>query len=293
MTPSSLAVIVLGLTSSIVWGISDFIGGITSRRAPLLGVLLVSQVIGLAIAFPVALARSEPGLVPPDVGWSVLSGVVGAVGVGCLYRGLAVGRMGVVAPITGVLVAVIPSVAGMVLDGLPSAAVVIGIVLAIGSVALVARVPGEAADDEGRPPDAVVRSSGLAWGIAAGLLLGAFTVTFSRVTDGLVFGPLALMKAVEAAAFLGAIVLGRQAWRVPRGLWPAVAVIGVLDMGATATYLAATQAGPLEVAGVLSGLYPVVTVILAAIVIRERVTGVHAVGIVGAGVAIALIASGS
>jgi drug/metabolite transporter (DMT)-like permease len=281
--PASLSVIVLGLTSSIVWGVSDFLGGLASRRAPLLGVLVGAQLIGLAIAVPIAVLRGEGGLLPIDVAWSAVSGVIGAVGIGCLYRGLAVGRMGVVAPVTGVLVAVIPVLAGMVLDGVPSAIVLVGIVLAIGSVAIVARVPGAVTD----------APSGLWWGIAAGLTLGVFTVTFSRVSDGLVFGPLALMKVVEGLVLYAAIVIGRQPWRVPRKLWPMLIAVGVLDMGATAAYLAATQAGPLAIAGVLSALYPVMTVLLAATILRERITRVHAMGIVVAAAAIALIASGS
>jgi drug/metabolite transporter (DMT)-like permease len=281
--PASLSVIVLGLTSSIVWGVSDFLGGLASRRGPLFGVLLGAQLIGLAIAAPVAVLRGEAQPLPIDVAWSAVSGLIGAVGIGCLYRGLAVGRMGVVAPVTGVLVAVIPVVAGMLLDGVPSAIVIVGIVLAIASVAIVARVPGAVAN----------APSGLWWGIAAGLTLGVFTVTFSRVGHGLVFGPLALMKVVEGLALVAAIVVGRQPWRVPRDLWPTLIAVGVLDMGATASYLAATQAGPLAIAGVLSALYPVMTVLLAAVLLRERITRVHAVGIAAAAAAIALIAGGS
>jgi len=208
--PASLSVIVLGLTSSVVWGVSDFLGGLASRRAPLFGVLVGAQLIGLAIAAPVAVLRGEGQLLPVDVAWSAVSGLIGAVGIGCLYRGLAIGRMGVVAPVTGVLVAVIPVMTGMVLDGVPSAIVLVGIVLAIASVAVVARVPGAV----------TTAPSGLWWGIAAGLTLGVFTVTFSRVSNGLVFGPLALMKIVEGLALYAAIAVGHQPWRVPRNLWP-------------------------------------------------------------------------
>jgi drug/metabolite transporter (DMT)-like permease len=283
LIPPALSVIVLGLTSSVVWGVSDFLGGLASRRAPLFGVLVGAQLIGLAIAAPVAVLRGEGQLLPADVAWSAVSGLIGAVGIGCLYRGLAIGRMGVVAPVTGVLVAVIPVMTGMVLDGVPSAIVLVGIVLAIASVAVVARVPGAVTD----------APSGLWWGIAAGLTLGVFTVTFSRVSNGLVFEPLALMKIVEGMALYAAIVVGRQPWRVPRSVWPMVIAVGVLDMGATAAYLAATQAGPLAIAGVLSALYPVMTVVLAAILLRERITRIHAIGIVAAAAAIALIAGGS
>jgi drug/metabolite transporter (DMT)-like permease len=283
LIPPTLGVVALGLTSSMTWGVSDFLGGVASRRAPLLGVLAIANLIGLIVAIPVAITRGEATPGAADLAWVAVSGALGAVGIGCLYRGLAVGRMGVVAPVTGVLVAVIPVVAGIVLDGIPSPIVVGGIVLAIASVAIVARVPGQVGE----------LTSGLWWGVAAGTTLGVFTVTFSRVSDGLVFGPLAFMKAIEVVAFAGAILIGRRAWRVPRSLWPTLLAVGLLDMAATAAYLAATQSGPLAIAGVLSALYPVATVILAAALLRERITRVHAFGIVGAGLAIALIAGGS
>ena len=94
-------------------------GGLTSRRAPVFGVVLVSQLVGMAIAAVLALLRDEPALTAADLGWSVLGGVLGGIGITALYRGLAVGRMGIVAPVTGVLAALIPVVAGIVLEGLP------------------------------------------------------------------------------------------------------------------------------------------------------------------------------
>lgn len=275
--------VLLGLASSAAWGVSDFVAGLTSRRAPLLGVLVFSQAIGVLIALGIAAVRAEPSLSTADIEWVVLSAILGATGLGCLYRGLAIGRMGVVAPVTGVIVAVVPVTVGIALDGIPAPAVVAGIALALASVVIVARVPGEI----GGP------ASGLLWGVGAGTTLGVFTVTISRVSAGLVFGPLVLMRSVETLAFLAVIVLGRRAWRVPRTFWPALVVVGAMDMGATAAYIAATQAGPLAIAAVVSALYPVFTVLLAAVVLRERVTRIHALGIAGAAVAIVLITGGS
>lgn len=275
--------VLLGLTSSLAWGISDFVGGTTSRRAPLLGVLAFTQAIGVVIALTIGSARGEGALSSADIGWVVISAILGATGLGCLYHGLAVGRMGVVAPVTGVLVAAIPVTVGIILDGVPSPAVVAGIALAIASVVIVARIPGEAGGG----------GSGLWWGIGAGATLGLFTVAVSRISEGLVFVPLALMRGIETVAFVVLILAGRRAWRVRRELWPALLLIGTLDMGATAAYIAATQAGPLAIAAVLSALYPVVTVILAAAILRERVTRVHAFGIGGALVAIVLITGGT
>jgi drug/metabolite transporter (DMT)-like permease len=283
LIPPSIAVVVLGLGASLGWGLADFGGGVTSRQAPLLGVLAISQLLGVLIAVPLALARGEPGLGAADAGWALVGAVFGAVGLGLLYHGLAVGRMGVVAPVAGVLVAAIPVSAGIVLEGAPSGLILIGIGLAIASVVVVSRTPGEAGE----------RTSGFWWGLGAGVAFGGLTIALSRIGDGLVFGPLALMRAAEAVLFTLAIAAGRGPWRVPRRLWPAMLAIGALDMTATASYIAATQSGPLAIAGTLSALYPVVTVILAATLLRERVTRVHLVGIALAGIAIVLIAGGA
>lgn len=281
----SAAVVVLGLLSAISWGFGDFGGGLTSRHAPVAGVLIGSQLAGgvASLALAVALGEGMPG--SADIGWGLASSVFGAIGLACLYIGLARGRMGVVAPVTGVLVAAIPAVAGVLLEGALPAAVLVGIALAISSVLVVSRV-GEGND--GRP-------SGLRWGIGAGLALGAVTLTLSRIGDGFVFGPLTVMRLGEAL-LIGLVVLGRRprpGWRPPRRLWPAVVAVGVADMLGTGFYIAATQAGPLAIAGVLSALYPVTTVVLAVVILREQLARWHVLGIGMAAIAIVLITTGS
>jgi drug/metabolite transporter (DMT)-like permease len=294
-----LAVISLGLLSALSWGLGDFGGGLVSRRVPVAGVLLLSQLAGAVLSVALAAALGEPVPAPADIGWALASSGAGSIGLACLYIGLARGRMGVVAPVTGVLVAAIPAIAGIVLEGALPTVVLAGIGLAISSIVVVSRV-GDAGD--GRP-------SGLRWGVTAGLALGAVALTLSRISAGLVFGPLALMRVGEAAIVglvvaAAAIIVVRQAvpdgppppgiaWRIPRRAWPAVGVVGTCDTLGTAFYIAATQAGPLAVAGVLSALYPVTTVILAVTILRERLARWHLVGVVMAGLAIVLITAGS
>ena len=134
--------------------------------------------------------------------------------------------------------------------------------------------------------------SGIELALVAGLGLGLFNVLISRVSDGSVFGPLTIVRTVEAVIVGAAILVLRRAWRPPGAVLPGIAVIGCLDMMGNAFFVLAAQAGRLDVAAVLSSLYPVTTVILAALVLRERVSGQHAIGIVAALGAIALIVSG-
>ena len=278
--PPALAVVTLGLLASVGWGIGDFGGGLTSRRAPFLGVLFGSQVASLVVGVPILLAISEPAMRPLDVVLSVIGGIVAASGLALLYRGLSVGRMGVVAPVAAVLTATIPVVFGFLTEGVPSILAIVGIGVAAISVVLVSRTP-EAAD--GRP-------SGLLYAVGAGLLFGLFTIDAAQLDDALVLSPIILIRVASVLCVATFIVVRRQAWRVPRPLWPALVGVGVMDMSATAAYLAAIAIGPLSIASILASLYPVVTTILAALVLRERVTPAHAAGILAAGVAVALIA---
>jgi drug/metabolite transporter (DMT)-like permease len=277
------SVIAFGLISALAWGFADFGGGVASRRATLFGVVLVSQVAGLAVSIVLAILSSEPWPAPVDVAWSALSGVIGAAGVLALYGGLAVGRMGVVAPVAGVLGASVPVLAGIVLEGLPQPIVLAGIGLAIVAVVLVSRVAG--GEGAGR--------SGIELGLVAGLCIGLFNVTISRVDESLVFGPVSIVRIVVIVLVAAVILVARRPGSVPGRLLPAVAVIGILDMIGVAAFLFAEQTGPLAVASILSSLYPVTTVLLAAVVLRERVTRHHAVGIAAAAVAILLIGAGS
>jgi drug/metabolite transporter (DMT)-like permease len=250
----------------------------------LFGVVLGSQLVGMAMAFVLALIRGETAMLPADVVWSVLAGLAGGIGITGLYNGLAVGRMGVVAPITAVMAALIPVAAGVILQGIPPPLVVVGIGLAILAVVLVSRVADR--DEPDRP-------TGLQFAIVGGLGIGAFSVFVAQISDGHAFGPLTLIRGTEAALIVGVVLVTRSAWRPQRGLVPAIAAVGILDMAGNGAFILAVQAGSLAVAAVLSSLYPVTTVILAAVFLRERVTATHAVGIGLAVVAVACIAAGT
>ena len=246
------------------------------------GIVLLTQTTGMLVATILFLVRGEafPGVL--DIGWSVATGVAGVIGISALYAGLAAGRMSVVAPVTGVLAAVIPVAVGIVLEGLPGAEVLLGIGLALVAVVLVSRVGGEASG-----------SSGLRYALLAGCALGLFNVLIAQVTPGLVFGPLAILRATQALLIVGFIVVAGAPWRLPRPIVPGVLLVGVLDMSGNAFFIAARQAGDLAIAATLSSLYPVTTTILAAFVLRERIGRSHAVGIALAAVAVALIAAGA
>jgi drug/metabolite transporter (DMT)-like permease len=236
----------------------------------------------MGIALAIALLLGEPMPAGQELLVILVAGGLGGLGITSLYRGLAVGRMGVVAPVTAVLAAVIPVVGGIILEGLPDALVMLGIGIAIVAVVLVSRVP-----DEHEGP------TGLREALVAGVAIGCFGITISFIGEGQVFSSLTLIRAVQAVLVVGVVILTRSAWRLPGRVVPAVVLIGILDMTGNACYLLAVQAGALAVASVLSSLYPVTTVLLAAFVLHERVTRDHAIGIALAVAAIVLIGIGS
>ena len=256
-----------------------------TRRTALFGVVLLSQFVGMIMALALALARGETAPMAMDVVWSVLGGMAGGIGITALYHGLAVGRMGVVAPITAVFAALIPVGAGIVLEGIPTPLVLFGIGLAIAGVILVSQV----GDERPGPPS----PSGFRFAFVAGVGLGCLGIFIAQISDGHVFGPLTIIRGTEALLIGTLVLVTRAAWRPARGLMPAVAAVGILDMAGNGAFILAVQAGSLAIAAVLSSLYPVTTVLLAAVVLRERVTLTHAMGIALAIAAIMCIAAGS
>jgi drug/metabolite transporter (DMT)-like permease len=276
------AVVVFGIASAIAWGSGDFGGGWASRRAPVLGISLIVQVVGVLLYVGLAILARETSLVPATIAISVAAGVVVTVGIIGLYQGLAVGRMGVVAPVTGLIAALLPVTAGIVRDGLPATPVLAGIVLALVAVVFVSRVPGQSGS-----------RSGIELAIVAGVGIGLFNILAGELPDGQVFGPLVVIKVAAATVIAAALVVGRRAWRMPPRLVAIALAVGVFDMIGNACYVLAAQSGRLDVAATLSSLYPVTTILLAVAFLGERVTRSHAMGIAAAIAAIALIGAGS
>lgn len=240
------------------------------------------DVIGAIAMTVVALVIQEPlpGLTMAAL--AALAGVLAVAGILGLYTGLAVGRMGVVAPVTGLIAAALPVSAGFVSDGWPAPPVLVGIALALVAVALVSRT----SDPAGRP-------SGIQYALIGGVGLGLFNIVVGLFPEQTIAWPLAIIKLGALLPIIAIVVVGSRPWRVPRPIVPAMILVAFLDLGGNAFYILATQVGRLDIAATLSSLYPVTTVVLAVTLLRERVTPSHVVGIVAAGVAIVLIAGGS
>jgi drug/metabolite transporter (DMT)-like permease len=208
---------------------------------------------------------------------------VGGAGLACLYQALAVGKMGLNAPLSSVITALVPLAFSLFNEGLPHAGRVAGFALALLSIWLIAAQSG------GR-----VGSDGLSLAIAAGLGFGGFLLLIKFAASSAVFWPLALARVGSLGLMLMMIAARGGEWRPASGSLRWVLLAGLLDIAANALYVAATQRGSLAVAAVLSSLYPASTVILARVVLKERWSRLQGVGMAAALLAVGLISwSGS
>ncbi|WP_432478633.1 EamA family transporter [Nocardioides sp. GXQ0305] len=278
--------VILSLLSATAYGLSDFVGGVLSKRASPWSVALVGQLAGAVLVLGLTTVTSGTPTAA-HLGWAVVAGVGNGLGTAFLYRGFASGRMGVVAPVSGVGAALVPVAAGLAGGERPSGLVWVGIVAALPGIWLVAREP-TAPGSAGAPAAA----SGLVDGVWAGLGFGSLFAALGQIPDSAGFFPLALNQMVAAAVVVLAAVLLRAPW-VPRSRAAAAGVVtGVLGTLATGAFLLASQQGLLTVTSVLASLYPAVTVVLAATVLREHVHRPQAVGLLLCGVAVACVAAG-
>lgn len=256
--------LLLALGSALLYGAADFTGGLTTRRASTIPVVIFSQASGmvlLALMIPF-LPDASPTRV--DLLWGVGAGLTGGIGVALLYRALAIGTMSVVAPVTAVCAVALPVLFAVVQGERPALLAVAGIVIGVVSIILVSR---QTAEPSALPEK---KNAGVGIALASGVLIGLFFITFSRAGAGAGMWPLLAARAVSVSLFGVIALVGRQPLTLPReALWLAIAC-GVMDMLANALYLLASRNGPLSIVVTLSSLYPASTVLLARLVLKER-----------------------
>jgi drug/metabolite transporter (DMT)-like permease len=275
---------VLALAAAVAYGAADFMGGLASRRAATLAVVLWSQLVGLAmVAAAVLVFPAHP--TARDLAWGAAAGLAGSLGVGLLYYALSIAPMSVVAPITGVCALSVPVVAGLAFGERPGAAALAGVPLAALAVVLVSR----GADPAHAPPSARGSGLGVPIAVAAGVVVGLFLVGIAQVSPRAGLWPLVAARAssVAAGGVIGAAGLHRL--RLDRGTVPVVVAAGAVDMVANILYLLAVQRGMLSLVGTLSSLYPGATVLLAALVLHERLRPVQLAGLACALAAVVLV----
>ena len=278
-------VVVLALGAALMYGLSDFMGGLVSRRASVWGVAAVTQFTAIVVIGVAALLL--PG--QPDMAdwlWGALAGLGTGTGTAFLYRGLSLGRMGVVAPLSAVGAAMLPVAVGLATGERPPLLTWVGIVAAIPAIWLVSSAAGEG--DTKRGPF----GEGVLDGLLAGLGFGLMFAALGQVPEAAGLAPLAAAEITSVPAVIVLASVMGHAW-LPRERTASWGTgVGALAAGASVLYLFASQSGLLTVAAVITSLYPVFTILLAATLLRERIHGPQAIGLILAGIAVSLIAAG-
>ncbi|MDQ2907721.1 MAG: DMT family transporter [Candidatus Eremiobacteraeota bacterium] len=271
----------LALAAALVYGAADFFGGLASRRTPAATVVVLSQIAGIVV---LALAWiALPGhFYPSDIVFGVLAGVAGGVAIAALYAALAVGRMGVVSPITAVVGASVPVVVGFTAGERPATAALAGVAAAFVAVALVS--------SGGELRRFSFAEKGVALALLSGLGIGALYVFLARGHSDAGLARLAVARVVSVALLVAYALVKRESLRpAPRSLG-LILFAGALDMSANILYVISTRFGMLAIVAVITSLYPASTVFLARVVLRERLSPVQWVGVAFAAGGIVLIA---
>lgn len=283
--------VLLGLLVAAAYGSADFFGGLSSKRASVSAVVVLSQAMGFPfLAVLVAVAGGEPTGRVLLLG--ALAGAVGGVGLTCLYRGLSIGRMSVVAPITAVGAAVVPVAWGLLQGERPGPLALVGVVLAIVAVGLISRTGDEAVDGSHAPEPTDARPY-LLLAVIAGIAFGAVFVLLAETGDDAGFWPLVAGRLTSITLLTMGGLAARQSFAPGggRALLP-ICAAGILDMTANALYLLAARRGLIALVAVLSSLYPASTVLLARLVLKERLLRLQVAGLGLAATGVTLIATG-
>jgi drug/metabolite transporter (DMT)-like permease len=312
--------VLLALAAAASWGSSDFVAGVASRRASGLSVVIAAHLTGLIALLVVVPLLAGGTHVGVALGWGAAAGVCGGVGAALLYEGLAVGRMGVVAPITAAGAAALPAIAGVFLGDKLSSIALVGVVLALPAIAFVSVSPPSSTDPQpgrhrlsrhrtgrhrsgpsrlgrhrvaGEPAFARWSAQpGLREALLSGAGFGGFYLCLERAPEVAGMWPLVGARTASVALLVvAALAMGTRPLPTGSAL-PSSVVVGVLDIAAAGLFLLATRSGSLAVVAVLSSLYPITTVVLARAFTGERCHRMQFVGFAVAATSVGLIAVG-
>lgn len=268
----------ISTVTATLFGSADFLGGLASRRSPALLVSAIMFAVGVVI-FPLVLLVAPPSAVHAgDIGFGAVSGVMGMLGVLSLYAALAIGRMSVVAPLTAALSGAGPAAYDLLSGSHVGPTGLLGMVLAVVSVIIVSTTTGTV-EEHGMPPKAVALS------VVAGACFATSLISLSLTAAASGFAPLLVARVVGTVGFALAVLVRRKSMVFEASAMRLAVFTGVLDAAANVTMLTAIRIGPLAVAAVVGGLYPVATMLLARVFLAERLKR-HQI----AGVALALVA---
>jgi len=271
----------LALGSAAAWGTGDFAGGIGAKNSNAFGVVIVAHGTGLFCMLLLALVLGEPIPSLAALLWGAAAGFAGGFGLVSLYRALAVGQMGINAPVAAVVTGALPVIFGIWREGWPTTVQFVGFGIALIAIWLIAL-----------PSGGVGRPRGLGLAILAGVGFGIYLICSKQAAHEAIYWPLVTARAASIVEMLIIVTVTGKPWKPPWKLLPWLMLAGACDSGGNALFMYAVRLGRLDVATVLSSLYPASTVLLARVILKEQISLVQTVGMIAALIAVPLIAAG-
>jgi len=273
--------ILYGILSAATWGAGDFAGGLSSRKVGAYRAVFYADFIGLLILVVASFVYREP--FPSTSGWinSLLAGALGSFGLLILYHSLSIGQMSIAAPVSALFAALLPVIFGAITEGLPSAIQLIGFVLALAAIWLISQGDGKFH---------ISRLSDLRFPILAGVGFGSYFIFIHNAAGdpNSFLWPMIISRAAGTVLVFFIVFARRETFVVPHDTWGVVLLNATFDLTGNFFYILASKSGRLDIAAVLSSLYPGSTVILAWLLLKEHLSRMQLVGILLALVAIFL-----
>jgi drug/metabolite transporter (DMT)-like permease len=272
--------IIYGLASAASWGAGDFSGGYAAKRTTVYSVIVISQMVGGILLLALALILNEPLPSPMNLVIGGIAGMSGALGLIALYSGLATRKMGIVAPVAALVSAILPVAFGIFNEGLPLPQQLLGFIFAFIAVWFLSR-------GEDNTP---LTLQDLKLPLAAGLSFAIFFILIDQVSSASILWPLVSARVASVTLIFVIALVGHKAIRPSSNQLLIIALVGILDSGGNVFYALATRVGRLDISAVLASLYPAVTVLLAWIILKERLSRRGWLGVATALIALVLIA---
>jgi len=274
--------ILFGLSSALSWGAADFCGGLASRRGRAYQVVLFGEAVGLAFLVVAAWLSGEKPLPWASLLMCTIAGSMGVLGLLLFFKSMTEGKMSVTAPVSALTAALLPVIVGSILDGFPGVLTFAGFGLALVAIWFISQ-------PDGGEKNIRLRLADLSLPLIAGLSFGVYLILYNRGSQTNLFLPLVASRLAGTLTMLLYALLTRQPLLPGRTVWPLITLNGILDVTGNGLYILAGQAGRMDVAAVLVSLYPGSTVLLAGLLLHERLNRAQLAGILAALAAIVLM----
>jgi drug/metabolite transporter (DMT)-like permease len=274
--------VLFGLTSALSWGAADFCGGLASRKGKAYQVVLFGEGFGLAILVIAAWFSHEKPLPWSSLLMCLVAGSMGVLGLLLFFKSMANGKMSVVAPVSALTAALLPVIVGSILDGFPGILTFTGFVLALVAIWFISQ-------PDGGQKNLRMRLTDLSLPLVAGLSFGIYLILYNRGSQSNLFLPLVASRLAGTVTMAVYTLLTHKPLLPARIVWPLIALNGILDVTGNGLYILAGQAGRMDVAAVLVSLYPGSTVVLAGLLLHERLNRAQVAGILAALASIVLM----